>query len=369
MQASKIIQSFKKNNPKIHRPNKIEDNCHNPKCLTRWKQNNYNNKLNCAEFLSVITKNTLQQKKSENLFTNTIPISPTWLIKKTVLPTNATNRTNQTHGFYPSRTQKTSTPKFTASSANKIPPQFSIPTTLKNVFSIPLTAHEPNGLRTNCSLVQLHYRKRNLSNCLIHSILQKNFCEAWTRQNSTNQLKRCAQTRKQLLPQHQYSTNSFIDVNKCCAKILEICTFPLTNYRITRYDVQTSGQGTKVISILHKGFSHFLSLWPKPQYLPPKKKTTIFKRNSTEENNNNNNNANDKKNQKNKQHQQSTATSCAQIPTIIPSLTNQSNNNNTCNLFLNTHCIDCAHALKNQINPQHIETCKLLREIWAKKNA
>ena len=83
---------------------------------------------------------------------------------------------------------------------------------------------------------------------------------------------------------------------------------------------------------------------------PPKKKTTIFKQNSTEENNNNNK-ANDKKNQKNKQHQQTTATSCA--------LTNQSNKNNTCNMFLNTHDIDCAHVLKNQIKPQNIETCKL----------
>ena len=70
----------------------------------------------------------------------------------------------------------------------------------------------------------------------------------------------------------QYSTNSFIDINKCSTKILEICTFALTNYRITRYDDQTSGQGAKVISILHKDFSHFLSLWPKPQYLPQTRK-------------------------------------------------------------------------------------------------
>ena len=97
-----------------------------------------------------------------------------------------------------------------------------------------------------------------------------------------------------------------------------------------------------MISILHKDFSHFLSLWPKPQYLPQKRKQQFL---------NNNNNANDKKNQKNKQHQQTTATSCA--------LTNQSNKNNTCNMFLNTHDIDCAHVLKNQINPQNIETSKL----------
>ena len=28
-------------------------------------------------------------------------------------------------------------------------------------------------------------------------------------------------------------------------------------------------------------------------------------------------------------------------------------------MFLNTHYIDCAHVLKNQINPQNIETSKL----------
>ena len=57
------------------------------------------------------------------------------------------------------------------------------------------------------------------------------------------------------------------------------------------------------------------------------------------------------------QHDQ-TGVPCTKFLTIIPSLP-QKPDNNTCIMFLDTHCIDCAYGIKKQLFPTHVQTCEI----------